>query len=112
MTHRTARITQLRESIARRALTAAGIPTHTRILDVVRLGTVFVIATADTTNRWAPYTVETFRIPEPDDTDRDYEPGTAPKIWCPLAGWIGHGIDEIPALFDKARHYVHHELAA
>lgn len=109
---RTARITQLRESIARRALTAAGIPTRARILDVHRIRDVFVVAVEDTADRWAPYSVETFRIPAPDDTDTNYEPGQAPKIWCPLAGWIGDSIDEVPALLAKARHYVHCDLAA
>lgn len=101
----TARITQLRESIARRALASAGAPTTTRILDVQRIGTVFVVATEDPANRWARYTVETFRNPTADDTDRDYEPGQGPKIWCPLAGWTGDGADEVPGLIAKAAAY-------
>ncbi|GGQ83748.1 hypothetical protein [Streptomyces flaveolus] len=104
-TGRAARIAQLRESIARRALTAAGVPDDARILNVRRVGTVFVVATEEPTNRWATYYVETFRIPTPDDTDRDYEPGEAPKIWCPLAGWSGDSPDEVPAMLAKATAY-------
>lgn len=102
---RTARIAHLRESIARRALTAAGAPADARITSVQRVGTVFVVATETSGSRWAPYAVETFRIPTPDDTDRNYEPGTAPKIWCPLAGWIGDGPDEVPGLLARAVAY-------
>ncbi|MGP3737979.1 hypothetical protein ACTWJ9_33250 (plasmid) [Streptomyces sp. GDS52] len=101
----TARIAQLRESIARRALTAAGTPADARILDVQRVGTVFIVATEEPTNRWAPYAVETFRVPAADDTDRDYEPGEAPKIWCALAGWLGAGADEVPGMLAKAAAY-------
>ncbi|OXS35395.1 hypothetical protein [Streptomyces sp. XY006] len=103
-TARTARIAHLRESIARRALASAGI-TSARITNVRRVGTIFIVATEEPTNRWAPYAVETFRIPEPDDTDRDYEPGEAPKIWCPLAGWVGDGPDEVPDMLAKAIAY-------
>lgn len=100
-----ARIAQLRESIARRALAATGTPAGARILDVQRVGDIFVVATEEPANRWAPYAVETFRIPTADDTDRDYEPGEAPKIWCALAGWVGDGPDEVPGMFAKAVAY-------
>ncbi|MER5843198.1 hypothetical protein ABT099_23460 [Streptomyces prasinus] len=102
---RTARIAQLRESIARRALAATGAPADARIIDVQRAGTVFVVATEDPASRWARYAVETFRIPTADDTDRDYEPGEAPKIWCALAGWVGDGMAEVPGMFAKAVAY-------
>jgi len=101
----TTRIAQLRESIARNALTATGAPTTARILDVQRAGTVFIVTTEDPTSRWAPYAVEAFRIPTSDDTDRDYELGQAPKIWGALAGWTGDGADEVPGMFAKAVAY-------
>lgn len=103
MTH-AARIAHLRESIGRRALAATGV-TNARITSVERIGTIFVVATETADNRWAPYAVETFRIPAPDDTDRNYEPGQAPKIWCPLAGWVGDGPDEMPGLLAAATAY-------
>jgi hypothetical protein len=99
--NRIARITQLREAIARRALAATGV-TNARIISVQRIGTIFVVATENPGDRWAPYAVETFRIPAPDDTDRNYEPGQAPKIWCPLAGWVGDSADEMPVLLAEA----------
>ncbi|WP_030188292.1 hypothetical protein [Streptomyces violaceorubidus] len=100
----TIRIAQLRESIARRALASTGV-TNARITSVQRIGTVFVVATETPGDRWAPHAVETFRIPTPDDTDRNYELGKAPKIWCPLAGWIGASTDEVPGLLAKAVDY-------
>ncbi|MFJ6066567.1 hypothetical protein ACIQHU_26425 [Streptomyces tendae] len=103
MTH-AARIAHLRESIGRRALAAAGV-TNAHITSVERIGTIFIVATEDPADRWAPYAVETFRIPTPDDTDRNYEPGEAPKIWCPLAGWVGDSLDEMPGMVDKATAY-------
>lgn len=103
-TARTARIAQLRESIGRRALASVGV-TSAHITSVQRVGDVFIVASVEPANRWAPYAVETFRIPTPDDTDRDYEPGEAPKIWCPLAGWVGDGPDEVPAMLAKATAY-------
>lgn len=101
----TSRIAHLRENIARSALTATGAPTTTRIHDVQRVGTVFIVTTDNPTSRWARYTVEAFRIPTPDDTDRDYEPGNAPKIWCSLAGWNSNDADELPGLRAKAVDY-------
>ncbi|MFJ9633786.1 hypothetical protein ACIRU8_39440 [Streptomyces sp. NPDC101175] len=108
---RTARITQLRHSIARRALTAAGIPADARILDVYRVRDAFIVATENPADRWASYYVETFRIPTPDDTNRDYEPGQAPKIWIPLAGWSSNSSTDIPGLMGEAIGYVNRELA-
>jgi len=102
---RRARIAGLRESIARRALTAAGVAADVRILDVQRAGSVFIVATEALSSRWARYSVEAFRIPVSDDTDRNFEPGLAPKIWCPLAGWNGNDQGEVPALLAKAAAY-------
>ncbi|MFJ9420709.1 hypothetical protein [Streptomyces sp. NPDC101249] len=102
--NRTARITQLRKSIARRALAATipGIPADTHILDVHRDRDVFIVATENPNNRWAPYAVETFRIPTADDTDQNFEIGKAPKIWVPLAGWSANSAAEIPDLMGEA----------
>ena len=100
-----ARIAQLRESIARRALAAVGAPSSVRILDVRRIGTVFVVATEDPSCRWFSYSVETFRIPTSDGTDRNYEPGRAPKVWGALAGWISDDPREVPALLARAADY-------
>lgn len=110
--NRTARIAQLRESIARNALNAASIPATARILDVRRVRDIFIVATENPGNRWAGHCVETFRIPTSDDTDPGYGEGRAPKIWCPLAGWMAYGADEIPSLMDEAVTYVDRYLAA
>ncbi|MFJ8345053.1 hypothetical protein ACIQ9J_01490 [Streptomyces sp. NPDC094153] len=101
----TARIRTLRESIARRALTATGIPTDARILNVQRAGSMFIVATAEPDNRWAPYSVDVFRIPTADNTDPDYDESTAPKVWTALAGWGGADMDEMPGMLAKATTY-------
>lgn len=108
---RTRRITQLRESIARRALNVAGAPTDTRILDVRRVGTVFIVATAEPANRWAPYAVDTFRIPTSDTTDLDYEEGQAPKRWGVLAGWGADDLNGVPGMVAKATAYARSNAA-
>lgn len=109
---RTARIAQLRKSIARNALTAIGIPADAHILDVRRVRDIFIIATENPSDRWASHYVETFRIPTPDDTDPGYGEGRARKIWMPLAGWTGHAADEVPQLMDEAATYVSRYLVA
>ncbi|MFF8589974.1 hypothetical protein ACF061_00800 [Streptomyces sp. NPDC015220] len=101
----TARITQLREAIARRALTDIGVPVDARILDVQRVGTVFIVATAEPNNRWSPYTVETFRTSTADDIDPRDEDDAAAKRWIPLAGWNGDGADEVPGMLAQAVAY-------
>ncbi|MET8694721.1 hypothetical protein ABZV65_19510 [Streptomyces bauhiniae] len=103
----TARITQLRESIARSALNTIGIPTSAHILNITRIGEIFIIATNDPTNRWATYGIDTFRIPTPDDTDPDYDDDKAPKHWVPLAGWNADTPDEVNTALAKASAYAH-----
>lgn len=112
--NRTARIAQLRESIARNALAATlpGISDDTRILDVRRVRDIFIVATEEPSSRQASHYVETFRIPTADDTDQIFEPGKAPKIWVPLSGWCGDSADEIPGLIDEAIASVQRDLAA
>ncbi|MCX5537827.1 hypothetical protein OG785_45555 [Streptomyces sp. NBC_00006] len=112
--NRTARIAQLRESIARSALAATlpGVPDGVRILDVHRVRDVFIVATENPADRWASHYVETFRIPTADNTDPYYGEGQAPKAWVPLASWKGYAIDEIPDLIEQAIHYVNHDLVA
>jgi hypothetical protein len=102
---RAARIRELRESIARRALTTIGVPATTRITRIHRAGTVLIIATEDPNARWSPYTVETFRFPTPDDTDPDFEIGEAPKRWTPLAGWGDDDPAAVPSMLAKATAY-------
>lgn len=99
------RINQLRESIARRALNTIGVPTSARIIDVRRIGTVFIVATEEPTNRWATVGVDTFRIPTADDTDPLYDEGKAPKLWNALAGWGSDDAREVPDMLAKATTY-------
>ncbi|MFJ6729412.1 hypothetical protein ACIQPQ_31370 [Streptomyces sp. NPDC091281] len=100
-----ARISRLRESIARRALTVMGVPVDACILDVQRVGTVFIVASEEPGNRWSRYHVDAFRIPTADDTDPECDEGMAPKVWGVLAGWGGDDLDGVPALLAKARVY-------
>jgi hypothetical protein len=103
---RAARIRELRESIARRALTTIGVPTATRITRIHRAGTVLIIATEDPNARWSPYAVDTFRIPTPDNTDPSYDTaGDAPKRWTPLAEWGSDDPAAVPVMLAKATAY-------
>ncbi|MFG7940970.1 hypothetical protein [Streptomyces cacaoi] len=102
---RTARIAQLRESIARRVLDTIGVPADARILQVCRVGQIFIVASEESSNRWAAYAVDTFRIPASDDSDPFYEDGEAPKLWGVLAGWGGDGADEVDGMLAAATAY-------
>ncbi|MEV7154897.1 hypothetical protein AB0N77_09760 [Streptomyces misionensis] len=100
---RTARITQLRESIARRALTDIGAPATTRILDTRHTGNVIIVASEDPTNRWSRYYIETFRAPNANDIDP--RRGDTPKHLIPIAGWSTDSADDIDGLLAKAIAY-------
>ncbi|GAA2192768.1 hypothetical protein [Streptomyces bangladeshensis] len=102
---RRARIRQLRESIARRALGVVRASVDARILQIVRLGSVLIVATEEPSSRWSRFAVDTFRLPTADDTDPDFDEGRAPKRWVPLAGWGGDGVDEVPGMLAKATAY-------
>lgn len=103
---RVARIRELRESIARRALTTIGVPASTRIVDIHRAGTVLIIVTEDPNARWSPYAVDTFRIPTPDNTDPSFDTaGDAPKRWTPLAEWGSDDPAAVPGMLAKATAY-------
>ncbi|MGY1439517.1 hypothetical protein [Streptomyces reniochalinae] len=102
---RTARIAQLRESIARHILDTIGVPADARILHVYRVGQIFIVASEEPSNRWAAYSVGTFRIPTADTTDPLYEEGQAPKLWGVLAGWAGDGADEVDGMLAAATAY-------
>ena len=107
--NRTARITQLLESIARKALGSLrpGIPADVRIVDVRRVRDVFIVATDNPSDRWARYYVETFRIPTPDNTDPAYDEGNARMVWSPLAGWGSDSSDDLVDMVAKATAYAH-----
>lgn len=93
-TARPARIAELRESIARRALALIGTQADARILQIVRTGPVLTVAT-EQPDRYFPYCVDVFRLPTADETDLDQ---TDPRGLCE---WIltdqhgGFGADEI-----------------
>ncbi|MFC7983816.1 hypothetical protein [Streptomyces sp. NPDC057336] len=103
---RTARIAALRESIARRALTANSTPADARILDIVRTATVFTVVT-DQPDQTSRYGVDSFRIPTPDTTDPDHDAATAPKRWTLIGEHSGAGLDEIPGMLARAVAYAH-----
>ncbi|MET9012317.1 hypothetical protein ABZX74_15565 [Streptomyces olivaceoviridis] len=103
-TARAARIAQLRKNIARRALDVVKAPADTRIIDARLIGTVLVVATEQSGNRWASVLVETFRLPAADDTDLRYDEAEPPR-WIPLAGWSGHSADEVPSMLAEATAY-------
>lgn len=107
---RTARIAVLRESIARRALasTLPGCPADVRVLDVRRVADTFIITTENPHDPQARFYVEVFRIPTADNTTY-YEPGQAPLLWTPLAGWSTDNAAEIPGLINEATNYAQHD---
>lgn len=102
---RRARKAQLLNSVARRALAVVKAPADSRIMSVELVGTMLIVATEEPNNRWAPFRVETFRVPMPDDTDPDYEDGLTPGRWGVLAGWGADGEDAVGGMLAKARVY-------
>lgn len=103
--NRTARMAQLRETIARRALATTGTPASTRILQIVRTGSVLTVATHQPDQR-TPYCVDSYRLPAPDDSDLGFE-GDAPLRWTLVEERGGAGADELPGMVAQAVTYAH-----
>ena len=103
MTH-TARIRQLLESIARRALDRIGTAPDVRILQVVRTGPVITVATEQPGEYFA-YGVDSFRLPTPDETDLDQVDPIDPSHWLLADQYGGHGLDEVDDMMAKAVTY-------
>lgn len=88
---RAARMVQLRESIARRALAGIGTPVDARIVRVVRTGTVLTVAT-EQPDGYFRYAVDSFRLPTPAETDVDQVDPCAPGQWI-LADQLGDHVE-------------------
>ncbi|MFJ3089046.1 hypothetical protein [Streptomyces sp. NPDC086838] len=102
---RRARKAQLLNSVARRALDVVKVAADIRIISAELVGTTLIVATEEPTDRWAPYSVETFRVPMPDDSDPDYEDGQAPSRWGVLAGWGADDPNAVDGMLAEARVY-------
>lgn len=98
----TARITHLREQIARRAL--ATIPTNIRILHVTRTRTVITIAYHEPGSP-QPYGVDSFRALSPAEKNvEDWAP-YEPRDWYLVDENGGVSADEVPGMLARAVTY-------
>jgi hypothetical protein len=84
-------MSQLRESIARRALATIGTPAGARILRVVRTGTVLTVAT-EQPDGYFRFAVDSFRLPTPAETDPDQVDPYTPGQWI-LTDQLGDHVD-------------------
>lgn len=104
-----ARIADLRERIARRALATINTPADARILAVIRTGTVITVATHQPSGSF-PYCVDSFRLLTTPERE-DWEPHE-------FTGWTltdqlgGYDADEIGRMFAAALDYAQHVTPA
>lgn len=100
---RPARIEQLRESIARRALARIGTP-DARILQIVRTGPILTVAT-EQPGAYFPYCVDSFRLPVPDETDPDQDEPRGLCDWVIADQYGGFGADDVDGMMADALTY-------
>lgn len=101
---RAARIQQLQESIARRALARIGTSADVRILQIVRTGPVITVATEQPGEYFA-YGVDSFRLPTPAETDPEQTDPIDPTHWLLADQYGGHGADEVDRMMSSAVAY-------
>jgi hypothetical protein len=99
-----ARATHLRQRIARRALATIRTPKDAHILDVVRVGTVVIVATYQERDRY-PYCVDSFRLLTPAEKDPEDWAPYQPKDFTLIDQYCGSGDDELPRLLAQAIAY-------
>jgi hypothetical protein len=101
---RPARIRELYESIARRALAGIGTSAEARILRVVRTGTVLTVAT-EQPGQYFPIGVDTFRLPTADEVDPDQDEPRGASEWVLADQYGGFGEDEVEQMMAEALAY-------
>jgi hypothetical protein len=101
---RAARIADLRERIARRALATISAPTDARILHIVRTGTVITVATHQP-DAYLPYCVDSFRLLTPAEKDPEVYDADEITDFTLTDQYGGYGPDEIPTLLAHATAY-------
>ncbi|MEV8548347.1 hypothetical protein AB0L04_00630 [Streptomyces glaucescens] len=101
---RPARIRELHESIARRALAGIGTSAEARILRVVRTGTVLTVAT-EQPGQYFPIGVDTFRLPTADEVDLDQDEPRGASEWVLADQYGGFGEDEVEQMMADALAY-------
>lgn len=97
----TGRIASLRQQIARRALATIRTPKDARILDVVRVGTVVIVATYQERDRY-PYCVDSFQLLTPAEKDPEDWAPYQPKDFTLIDQYCGSGDDELPGMLANA----------
>lgn len=101
---RAARIADLRERIARRALATINTPADAHILAVVRTGTVITVATHQPGER-LPYWVDSYRLLTPADRAQEADWGWESLGWFLTDQYGADSTDEIPGLIAEAIAY-------
>lgn len=98
------RIATLRQQIARRVLATIRTPQDARILDVVRIGTVVIVATYQESGRY-PYCVDSFRLLTPAEKDPEDWAPHQPNEFTLIDQNCGAGEDELPQMLAQAAAY-------
>lgn len=95
------RVAHLRQQIARRALAVIRTPQDARILDVVRVGTVVIVATYQDGDRY-PHCVDSFRLLTPAEKDPEDWAPYQPNDWTLIDQYWGDAKDELPRMLNQA----------
>lgn len=97
----TGRIAHLRQQIALRALATIRTPKDARILDVVRVGTVVIVATHQEGAHY-PYCVDSFRLLTPAEKDPEDWTPYQPHDFTLIDQYGDVGADELPRMLTQA----------
>jgi hypothetical protein len=99
-----ARIADLHERIARRALATIRTPEDARILRVVRTGTVLIVAT-HTPGEQITYCVDSYRLLSPAERAQEAEWGWESAGWALTEQHGGYTADDVDDMLTNAINY-------